>query len=178
MYMKIFLIAGHHNADPGAVNSTEKESDLTKELRGLIHDAIRELNPSVQIILDYDADTLPQVISKVNREIQDGDILIDVHFNSFSNGSATGAEVLVKNGSPNLVRAAVYSKIIANTIGIKDRGAKTEAQSHRSKLPILHGNGSRYLFEVCFMSNSVDMEKYHSRKLELAKNLASEILNG
>jgi len=173
--MKIYLIAGHHNADPGAVNSTEKESDLTKELRSLIHDEIRRANPSIQIFLDYDGHTLAQVISEVNKTIQNDDLLIDIHFNSFSSPTATGAEVLIKNES-NRGRAATYSKLIADTIGVKNRGPKTESESHRGRLAILHGTGERYLFEICFMSNESDMEKYHSNKRDLARELASEIL--
>jgi len=175
---KIYLIAGHHNADPGAVSGTEKESDLTKELRGLIKSELTRLEPSVMVIIDEDAHNLSMVIQTINRTIEEDDVLIDIHFNASSNTSATGTEVLVKNDSlPIRVSAAkVLSEIISEVVRIKNRGVKTEKDSARGKIAILHGTGKRYLLEVCFLSNKDDMKKYHAEKLDLAKDLAIEIL--
>lgn len=173
---KLFLIAGHSLNDPGAV-STVKEADLTRELRGLIAGRLLKFNPEMVIIQDSDKDDLGKVITQIAGAIEPGDLLIDIHFNSFVNTKATGAEVLVKNEASEKQKkvAAGLASEIATTLGIFNRGAKTEKDAARPRIGILHGDGDRYLLEVCFISNPNDLKQYQKFKHILADGLTVEI---
>jgi N-acetylmuramoyl-L-alanine amidase len=175
MKRKIYLIAGHSNSDPGAV-STVKEADLTKELRNLVRFNLERFMPSLEIVTDNDSDSLSEVIKEVNRTITERDILIDIHFNSFTNQKATGAEVLVKNDSGAKIteNAKKLALLISVTLGIANRGVKTEKDSARKKIGILHGSGDRYLIEVAFISNPEELIKYQINKHILASAITEE----
>ncbi len=173
---KLFLIAGHNVNDPGAV-STVKEADLTVELRDLIIQSLLAHNSSMVIVKDSDKDSLAQVIARINGQISEADILIDIHFNSSGNPKATGAEVLVKTGSEaDIVKnAVILSATIAKQLEIKDRGVKTEKDAARPRIGILHGAGDRYLLEICFISNPTDLQSYQKNKFVLANAIAEDI---
>lgn len=179
---RLFLIAGHHENDPGAIAKHPilgeiREADLTKELRNLLLISLKKFNPDKVIFIDNDIWTLNQTINWVKNNILPGDLMIDIHFNAFPEPGANGGEVLVKNGSSPLMinRAARFSKIISNTLGIRDRGAKTEAQSGRTRIGILHGLGDRFLLEIKFMSNQNDVNQYNKNKHLLVDALTREI---
>ncbi|TDS14734.1 N-acetylmuramoyl-L-alanine amidase [Sphingobacterium paludis] len=171
---KIYLIAGHHNADPGAIGNGFRENALNIELRGLIHAAIKRHDKSVVVILDDDRDTLAQVIAKVKQTVTTNDILLDIHFNSFIQPKASGAEVLVANNARGLSLdiAKELSALTALTLQIPNRGVKTESQSARGKLGILHTAASSALLEVGFISNPTDMANYQQWKEKLADGIA------
>jgi N-acetylmuramoyl-L-alanine amidase len=181
---RLFLIAGHHDKDPGAIArhlilGEIREADLTKELRDLLLISLKKFNPDKVIFIDNDIWTLNQTINWVKNHILPGDLMIDIHFNAFPEPGANGAETLVKNGSsqPILNRASRFSKVISDTLGIRDRGAKTEAQSGRTRIGILHGIGDRFLLEIKFMSNQVDVDRYNMNKHLLVDALTREIEN-
>ena len=173
---KLFLIAGHSLNDPGAV-STLTEAELTRELRGLIAGKLIKFNPEMIIVQDSDKDSLGKVLTQIAGAIEPGDLLIDIHFNAFPNPKATGAEVLVKNGASErqLKTAAGLSSVIASTLGLVNRGAKTEKDAARQRIGILHGDGDRYLLEICFISNPEDLKQYQKFKFILADALSLEI---
>lgn len=163
----IYLIAGHHNNDSGAVANGLKEADLTKILRDNIYNYIKKLKPKVLITKDDDKDTLSQVIAKIRPKIQSSDILLDIHYNSF-NSDSTGVECLVSNnaGSVSKSIAKDICSITSAITGLKNRGVKTEAQSARGKLGILNMKGSAVIWEVGFISNTSDI---HAINKELDK---------
>ncbi len=164
----IFLSAGHHNADPGAVANGIKESDLTKELRALIAVYLKSKNHGV--ILDLDSETNSQYQSRIKPG--DGSVLCDLHFNASPKASATGTEVIVANNA-NGIELKLAAELAAGTakiLGITNRGVKTESQSARGKIGILNLKaGIDCLIEVCFISNPSDVEKYQAKKIELAR---------
>lgn len=179
---KLFLIAGHHNNDSGAVSNHSvlgkiKEAELTKDLRELMFISLKNFNPQMDIWLDDDNWTLPQVINWVNQNIKEGDMMIDIHFNAFSNPNANGTETLVRNGSSQSIinRAGRFSKVMADTLQVTNRGVKTEAQSGRSRIGILHGIGDRFLWEIKFLSNDRDVNQYQMYKHIMVDGLTTEI---
>ncbi len=174
MNRKIFLLAGHHLKDPGAVANGYQENRLTIEVRELIAKRIRQLAPEVPIWLDDDKDTLSQVIGKVNKLATSNDILFDIHFNSFTDAKATGSEAFVHNNASQLSRtiAGEASKWAATILGIQDRGVKTEQQAARGRLGILYTPANNVLLEVGFLSNPNDMAGYEKWKHWMADEQA------
>lgn len=174
--MAIFILAGHHNNDPGAISphSREKEADLTKELAAMVTERVNQLAPHIKTWNDDPNDPLNVVIAKVSQVITDSDVLCEIHFNSFGTEKATGFEVLVSD------KAGVKSKAIANdmceiipkVLGIVNRGVKNESQSARGRLAVVNLRGAGVLVEVCFLSNPNDMEKHEKQKHWFADELA------
>lgn len=178
--MKLFLIAGHHENDPGAVTEHPvlgrvTEASLTIELRDLIAIHWTQHN-DVQIVKDYDGDILTTVLKKVNEQIEKDDFLIDIHFNAF-NGRATGVEILTPNmSSKKEDRVAIeMCKELSEIMRIPNRGIKKESGSARGRIAILRGTGNRILLEVCFMDNDSDLSAYWKNKHLVAECIARNI---
>lgn len=173
---KIYLCAGHHNNDPGAIAASgQKERDLTKELKGLIAEELIKIG--ICPILDDDNLSLGAVIREIEKTVKPGDVLIDLHFDSSIKTTATGVGVFIKDNPSGfeLKQGAIFSKKIAETLSLKDRGVKTETDSNRGRLGFLHGTGERFIFEICFVSNIGDLESYSRKKEILSSVLACEI---
>jgi N-acetylmuramoyl-L-alanine amidase len=85
-----------------------------------------------------------------------GDIMISLHCNS-GQPSATGTEVFYR-GSDDKAMADRLSVAVAETLGIRNRGAKTEAQSQHASLAVLEFDKC-WLIEIGFISNASDRAK-------------------
>jgi N-acetylmuramoyl-L-alanine amidase len=177
--MAIYLISGHSpdrskgNYDPGAVANGYTEAELTRELRDLIS---AELTPrKVRHSIDHDADSLSQVLAKINSN--ESDVILDLHFNAAS-PQATGVEVIVPERHTELEwkSAEACSKSLATIMGIRSRGAKDETKTARKRLAVMRENGTNLLVEVCFITNINDMKAYQSKKKEVAKYLADLVM--
>lgn len=170
----IYLSAGHHNTDPGAVANGFKEADLTKDLRDLI---VAELTASNQkVILDKDWETNGQYQSRIKPG--SGSVVLDLHFNA-ATPSATGTEVFVSNNANDnsLAFAKELADVTAYVMGISNRGVKREIQTRHKRLGILHvGAGISALAEVCFITNAAEMQKYQCAKKQLAKEYAKILI--
>lgn len=174
----IFLTAGHHNRDSGALGHGYKESDLNKEIRDLTATRIRQLDPTVDLWLDDDNDTLTQVIHKVKSKAKPTDVWVELHFDAASSPTATGATALVASNARARSRelAADLVGIGSEVLGIRNRGVKTELESNRGRLGMLHTAASSVLYEVAFISNVYDVEAYQDMKYWLSDELARVII--
>lgn len=168
----IFLSAGHHDKDPGAVSGKFIERDLTKESRGLIE---FHLDPK-QVIKDKDFETNAQYQSRIKPG--SGSVLFDIHFNS-AGATATGTECFVNKkdfadkNSLSYKMAAEICEVTSKMLGITNRGVKSEAQSQHPRIGVLNlGAGVSVLWEICFISNPLNMAKYTQFKRELNKEVA------
>lgn len=171
--MAIYIPAGHSLKDPGAIGYGKiKEADLTIELRNLIAEELRALR--AKFFMDYDHETLAQVIKRFKPGT--GSVLFDIHFNAFNDVRSKGTEVIVKD-NPNHMELAMAKEIcakISTVSNIYNRGAKTESQSHRGRLGILHTKaGISALGEICFITNPDDLRLYQAAKLTIAKDIAA-----
>lgn len=170
----VYPIAGHHKNDPGAVYGSQKEADLTKELRNLVSKYLTLKGH--KHILDNDTETNSQLQKRIKPG--PGSVLLDHHFNASSNVNATGTEVIVSNNANDNSKAMAKELVdgTAKILGIANRGVKNETQTARGKIGILNLNsGIACLIEVCFLSNPNDMLSYQINKDKLAQ-LYAEIL--
>ena len=156
--------------DPGAVATHHgreyKEAALTIDMRDLV---CAELDKrGMKYITDRDDERLAEYIKRIKPG--SGSVLCEIHFNA-ATPAATGTETLVKNAATTTEwdMAKELSDSTAQILGIANRGVKSEADSHRGKLGVLHtGAGISTLTEVCFISNEHDVEQYLKHKHELA----------
>lgn len=157
---KILLISGHGANDPGAVSIYGTESVETRKV----------VNEVKAIFGGYDV----QVdVYNQNRNAYDDvkngalqvnfanyDYVLEIHFNSSANASATGVEIFVTYAENGVtVEQAIVNKIAS--LGFPNRGVKREdfAVIRTAKAKGV----SSALLEVCFISNQGDMNNYKAK---------------
>lgn len=178
----IFLSAGHHKKDPGAVANGFKEADLTMELRDLIVAELEDRGQKrgINFITDKDEETLGQYLSRIKPGT--ASVVFELHFDAAAAPAATGTTMLIPDRQwtkEHLLEVQFGTEVVSTTskiIGIKDRGVWPENQSARKRLAIMREPGINGLLEVCFITNAEDLHKYKQAKKILAFALADILI--
>lgn len=174
---KLFLTAGHHLKDSGAIANKKQENILTLEFMNLVTTFLKELNPDIEVWNDDFKLTLSEVISKVKEKGTSKDLWIEFHFNAF-NGKASGFEIIIaNNASDTSKKVANELSFMADSMGIVNRGIKTESQTLRGKLGMFRTVVPSVLIELAFIDNDSDMAKWKDKRVEVAKELAKYLNN-
>lgn len=172
----IYVLAGHHNRDSGAVNKEGvKESVITKLFRDKVVSHLRSWG--IPFIIDNDNETLAQVTKRIKPGT--GSVLCEFHLNASDRVDAKGTEVFVKDGPKPSEKAlaADIAHAISTHCNIYNRGVKTESQSPRKKLAILHTEaGISVLVELCFITNKEDMRLFRLGMDSLAERIAELLI--
>lgn len=171
--MAIYLSAGHHNHDSGAIGvNGRQENKETIRLRDRI---LHNIKPGYRVITDKDPETLAQYLRRIGPG--DGSVVLELHFDSY-NDIASGATALYMTGAPknSVIFAAELSQFVATTLGIPNRGAKSETESARGRLGLVHKEGITALLEVCFIDNANDIASYDAHFDELSKGIAQILM--
>lgn len=173
--MTAFISAGHNpkgpKVDPGAVANGLKEADLAIEFRDLVIKELLKLG--VKVISDKDDETLSQYLLRIKPG--NGSVILEFHFDAAASATATGTTSLYsKTADKNSI---AFAKDLVDTtaliLGIKNRGAISEALSHRGSLGIMRKQGIVALLELCFITNLNDLEAYKANKEILAVRIAA-----
>lgn len=155
----MFISAGHHKKDPGAVANGLKEADLTIRVRDRVVEFIEHIMPG-QVITDKDDETLAQYLQRIKPG--NGSVVVEFHFDAASNSDASGTSAFyaddASENSKSFARA--MADVGATIMGIKNRGAHSETESHRGRLGLVHEAGINCLVEVAFITNPKDIEKF------------------
>jgi N-acetylmuramoyl-L-alanine amidase len=177
--MKILLIAGHGESDPGAVGNGYKEADVAREVVKLIQ---KELNKYASTyVADINKNWYRYVIKNRNRlNYTAYDYVLEVHFNSGAgdlkgNGTTTGTEIFVTREEKAV---AVEENIVRNIakLGFKNRGVK---RKNFDLINYVKKQGvSSALLEVCFIDDKDDMKLYTAKKQAIAQAVAKGIAEG
>lgn len=170
----IFLSAGHSNKsgqDRGAVGNGYIEGELAVEFRDLLVKELKCIGASPTI--DSNDSILSKSIAFFKNKTSNNSIVLDIHWNAAST-QATGVEVLVPSPPSEFEKskAKEISSLISRVLNIRDRGVKTEADSHHGRLGWMRLTGENILIEMCFITNKKDMESYQANKNILAKEMA------
>lgn len=170
--LKVFPSAGHNDFDPGAVANGFREADLTKDARNIIASHSR----AEDLIMDKDWETNKQYQGRIKPG--SGSVVFDIHFNSGS-PTATGTECFVNSRdfadkkSMSYRMAEEICVLTATTLGIRNRWVKSERDSQHRRLGILNlGAGCSVLWEICFITSALDMQRYQMHKHKLLKGVA------
>lgn len=176
--MAIYICAGHTNLkgstyDPGAIGNGYKESELTVRLRDLICKKLDILGGTYK--KDSDDWNLNQTINGAGTT--EKDIVFDIHFNA-ATPAATGCETLIPDTHTILEKA--YAKEVTDLtckiLGIANRKVKLESSTRHKRLGIMRPKGVNMLWEVCFISNKLDMDKYIKNEDVLATEIAKLLI--
>src|SRR5690625_2996976 len=171
---KVFITAGHHNADIGAVALGKKENEEAIKDRNELVKAVHFISPSTQVVIDDDNDNLATVIRKINAVGTSKDLLLDIHYNSAS-VLATGIESFIngKDDPENRRIAVRIVELASKMLNIPNRGLKLESSSQHPRLGILNTVVRRLiLLERGFINNENDMESIEALRWEWALGTA------
>ncbi len=81
------------------------------------------------------------------------EVMVSLHCNA-ATGAASGSEVFYR-GADDKQKAEELSVAVASSLGLKDRGAKTEAESQHSSLAVMEFDKC-WLIELGFIDNEGD----------------------
>lgn len=164
----IFVSAGHSNSDPGAVAYGRREADIAVEFRNLV--SFYLLRAGVPHELDgHGTENLP--LREASARAKRHPIGVEFHCNAAASAAATGTECL--SGQKDVVLSANISAVIANALGIRNRGAKPENAGQHSRLAFVQAGG--IIVELFFLTNQMDLAAYDARKWVAARDV-SEVL--
>ena len=172
--MATFISAGHNpkgiKRDPGAVANGYTEAELAVEFRNLV--VAELLKRKVKVITDKDDERLGDYLKRI--QTGSGSVVLEFHFDAATSSTATGTTSLFGKDADRLDKA--FAKELVDTtsqvLAIKNRGAKSEAESHRGSLGLMREQGIVSLLELCFISNLEDLKKYQNNKELLAIHIA------
>lgn len=170
----IFISAGHNpnglNPDPGAIGNGYHEANLTVEFRNLVVALLRA--KKIDVITDKDDERLGTYLERIKTG--NGSVVLEFHFDAAGVSTATGSTVLIGNDADRLDKAFAKELVeaCANTLSVKNRGVKTESESHRGGLGLMREQGTVALLEICFISNKEDIFQYQNNKISLASKIA------
>lgn len=171
--MKILLIAGHGEGDPGAVGNGYKEADLTREV-------VKLLKPQLDNYADVTiADTSKNWFNN-KMDFSPYYYVLEIHFNAGvndkkGNNGTTGTEIYITTSEKT---HGVETEIVKgiSSIGFKNRGVKRKNWSVISKAK--KQGVSSALLEVCFIDDADDIWLYQKKKNEVVKAIANGIIKG
>lgn len=168
----IFISAGHNNMpgkdyDPGAVYNGRKEADEAVRMRDAVISHLAARNAVYS--KDNDGESLRNYLARIKPG--SGSVVCEFHMNA---GGGTGVEVLVQSDADKLDLACARELCDASArmMGIKNRGVKSEAQSHHGRLALMREAGIVVLIELCFIDNASDLRAYDAAFHSLALTYA------
>ena len=171
--MKILLIAGHGQGDPGAVGNGYKEADLTREVVSLLK---TQLDNYADVTI---ADTAKNWLNN-SMNYSPYNYVLEIHFNAGvndtkGNNGTTGTEIYITTSEKTY---GVETNIVKgiSSIGFKNRGVKRKNWAVISR--VKKQGVSAALLEVCFIDDADDMWLYQKKKTEVIKAIANGIING
>lgn len=177
--MKILLISGHGQGDPGACAFGYQEADLTRELVSLVRP---KLSKYAEVTV-FDTNKNPYKYFKTNSfNFKKYDYVVEHHFNAAvddrtGDGKTTGTEILIHTTEKGYsVENAILKRIEA--LGFRNRGVKT--RNNLQNMNLCKGNqGVSYaLIETCFIDDKDDMKLYEQKKEAIAEAIADGIAEG
>lgn len=134
----VAIAAGHSTVNPGASANGLVEQELTIQVAEKVQELIEEKYENIKVIQtgttadnkDLDNKYRVQLAKDANP-----DLCIQIHFNA---GGGDGVEALYKEGDGvSRQLAEIISKTMADSMGIRDRGAGTDIEKHGESLGII-----------------------------------------
>lgn len=163
--MKYFINAGHFDEDMGAIIGAYREGELVMGIR----DSLQRIAPD--FIYVPDNLDLRQSIDWINEQCSQDDIAIGIHLNANNDRSIRGTEAYFFK---NYQLAKDMSAVVAESIGIPNRGPKPDSQTYVGSLGFLRQlKCNSVVLECGYMTSMLDMIKITSRKSDIAKAIAN-----
>ena len=177
--MRMLLIAGHGQGDPGACANNYKEAEL---VRGLVSSLSPILRQYAEVDVFDTEKNMYKFLQTNPFDFTKYDYVFEVHFDSCVNdtlgdGKTTGTGILVHPSEKAVTVEELILKNIAR-FGFKNRGVKTRSDLQNMNICKGKQGVSYALLETCFIDDVDDIKLYVSLKENIAKAIADGIING
>ena len=164
----ITITAGHSNSDPGAVNGSDRESEIAQDMRNIVAYYLR----SKGISFKSDGEgkgNLP--LSEAVKLIKSSSIAVEFHCNAAASKGAKGVESLSQPKDKVISQklCAAVSSVMGNPLR-GDKGWKAENSGQHSRLAYVSGGG--IILELFFISNDAELSIWKQKKWLVGKAVA------
>ena len=178
--MKILLMAGHGDGDPGAPGlNGYNEADVVREIVPKLRD---KLTPYADVTV-FDMSKNPYKYLKSHSfNFKEYDYVLEVHLNAYkkeatANGHTKGVEILVHPSEKGVgVENAILSNVAA--LGFTNRGIKEPTDLQNMNICKGKQGVSYALIEVCFIDDVDDMALFNAKKGAVINGIAQGIVTG
>ena len=171
--MKIVTItAGHSNSDPGAVNGSDRESEIAQDMRNIVAYYLK--SKGVAIRTDGEGKgNLP--LSEAVKLIKSSNIAIEFHCNAAASKAAKGVEALSQPKDKVISQklCAAVSSVMGNPLR-GDKGWKAENSGQHSRLAYVSNGG--IILELFFISNDEELSIWKQKKWLVGKAVAEVLM--
>ena len=171
--MSIFISAGHSNTDSGAVNGTQTEANVVRDMRNMVAHYLRE----AKVNFRTDGTGLTNLpLKEAGRLASTAEIAVEFHCNSFHLPTAQGVEALagVKDKELSKKLCSAVSKHMNNTIRGGDGGWKDQGSGQHSRLFFVQKGG--IILELFFLSNPKELARWEEVKWLVAREVAGVLI--
>jgi N-acetylmuramoyl-L-alanine amidase len=167
--MSVIILPGHtiiKGRDQGAVANGYTEGQITHRFVELLAEHL----PFATLIQNRIA--IEEVRALMDLQLPTNTLLLSIHCNA-ATPQATGAEVIYGPQAP-LAPATQLSAILADTLNIRNRGAKDQTQTAHRRIGVLNTKYTRcYLAELFFLTNPADLNAYLRNESLLVERVAN-----
>ena len=171
--MTIVITAGHSNTDSGAVNGSDRESDIAQDMRNIVAYYLRAKGINFRTDGEGKGNaTLTQAV----KLIKGSAIAVEFHCNASSSKTAHGVEALAQ--TKDKVISQKLCKAVSGVMGSVlrgDQGWKPENSGQHSRLAYVSNGG--IILELFFISNDEELKIWKDRKWLVGKAVAEVLAN-
>lgn len=174
--MKILLIAGHGAGDPGACSNYGVEATETRRVVEMLKAQFGAYNGVTVDLYPINRNAYSDIgAGALQVNFANYDYVLEVHFNSAANASATGVEIWVTPVEIGItVEQAIVNKV--SSLGYANRGVKRE--DFRVIRTVKNRGVSAALIETCFISNQGDMDRYNNNFAKVCNAIVEGVAEG
>lgn len=166
----VTITAGHSNTDSGAVNGSDRESDIAQDMRNIVAHYLRAKGINIRTDGEGKGNA---PLSEAVKLIKGSKIAVEFHCNAGPK-TAKGVEALAQQKdkliSQKLCQAV--SSVMGNPLR-GDKGWKPENSGQHSRLAYVSHGG--IILELFFISNDAELEVWKQKKWLVGKAV-SEVL--
>lgn len=171
--MKILLIAGHGQGDPGACANGYQEAVLTRELVGTLSNILRQY---AEVDVFDTSKNMYKYLKSNKFDFRKYDYVLEVHFNAWDT-KAKGVEILIHTSEDVCTVEELILKNISR-IGFTKREVVSRGDLQNMNICKGSQDVSYALIETCFIDNVSDMKLYEANKDKVAQAIADGIIEG
>lgn len=168
----ITITAGHSNTDSGAVNGSDRESDIAQDMRNIVAHYLRA--KSINIRTDGEGKGNASLNEAV-KLIKGSAIAVEFHCNA-GQKSAKGVEALAQPKDKLISQklCSAVSSVMGNVVR-GDKGWKPENSGQHSRLAYVSNGG--IILELFFISNDEELKIWKDKKWLIGKAVADVLSN-
>ena len=169
----ITITAGHSNTDSGAVNGSDRESDIAQDMRNIVAYYLRAKGINIRTDGEGKGNaTLTQAVKLSKGSV----VAVEFHCNASSSKTAHGIEALAQTKDKVISQrlCAAVSSVMGNVLR-GDKGWKPENSGQHSRLAYVSNGG--IILELFFISNDEELKIWKDKKWLVGKAVAEVLAN-